>query len=179
MKELIEIQSKLNCPKNKRNTFGNYNYRSAEDILNSLKPLLKEANCSLIVSDELVLMGDRFYLKSTATISNEKESKYAVGFAREDDEKKGMDKAQVTGSVSSYARKYAFNGLFLIDDSKDIDAPVKQDEKKYKNWIDGLELINDVAELQKYYLENKAEIEFDPKIKALFSGKKQKLESKK
>lgn len=175
MKELINIQSQLNCPKTKRNSFGNYNYRSAEDIMNALKPLLKENNCTLIVTDSILLIGDRFYLKATATISNGTESAFAEGFAREDDEKKGMDKAQVTGSVSSYARKYALNGLFLIDDSKDIDAPLKQDDKKYKEWISGLQDINDTAELVKYYNENKDKIEADPKIKALFSSKKEKL----
>nr|DAR29689.1 MAG TPA: ERF superfamily protein [Caudoviricetes sp.] len=121
-KKLIAIQSKLNAPKNQRNKFGNYNYRSAEDILEAVKPLLLENEVALVVYDEIVQFGDRFYVKATAELSDG-ENKIAVSaFAREEDEKKGMDAAQLTGATSSYARKYAMNGLFAIDDNKDADA---------------------------------------------------------
>lgn len=123
MKELVNIQTSLKVPKNHKNNFGNYNYRNCEDILEGLKPLLKENNCIVNLSDEVVLIGDRFYIKATASIINSEGviiSSY--GYAREDITKKGMDLAQVTGSVSSYARKYALNGLFAIDDTKDADS---------------------------------------------------------
>ena len=119
---LIDIQGELKAPKTNYNKFGNYAYRSAEDILEALKPLLKKNNCTLILNDDIVLIGDRFYIKATATLSNEEGSITACGVAREDESKKGMDGAQITGSCSSYARKYALNGLFAIDDTKDPDT---------------------------------------------------------
>lgn len=123
MKELMEIQSKLNVPKSLRNNFGGYNYRSAEQILEAVKPLLKENNCTLTINDDIVMIGDRIYVKSIATIRNEKgETETTTAFAREALSKKGMDDSQVTGAASSYARKYALNGLFCIDDTKDADA---------------------------------------------------------
>lgn len=123
MKELINIQSFLKAPKDKRNTFGGYNYRSCESILEAVKPLLKSENCTLIINDDIVQVGDRYYIKATATLRNSAgESASASAFAREEESKKGMDGAQVTGSASSYARKYALNGLFAIDDTKDPDT---------------------------------------------------------
>lgn len=123
MKELNEIQVKLNAPKGQYNAFGKYKYRSCEDILASLKSLLNEHKCTLVLSDEIIMIGDRFYIKATATITNEKgEKEVSTAFARESLSKKGQDEAQVTGSASSYARKYALNGLFCIDDTKDPDA---------------------------------------------------------
>lgn len=123
MKELVDIQSKLNVPKTLRNNFGNYNYRSAELILEAVKPLLKENKCTLTIKDDIVMVGDRIYIKSTATIKNEAgEEESTTAFARESLSKKGMDDSQVTGASSSYARKYALNGLFCIDDTKDADA---------------------------------------------------------
>lgn len=122
MKELVEIQSKLNVPKTLRNNFGNYNYRSAELILEAVKPLLKENKCTLIIKDDIVMVGNRIYIKATATIKNEAgEEESTTAFAREALSKKGMDDSQVTGASSSYARKYALNGLFCIDDTKDAD----------------------------------------------------------
>ncbi len=120
MKTLNKIQKELKAPKGQRNTFGNYNYRSCEDILEAVKPLLGEA--VLVVYDEIVNVGDRFYVKATAEISHDKEIVRATAFAREPLEKKGMDTAQITGATSSYARKYALNGLFCIDDAKDADT---------------------------------------------------------
>ena len=123
MKELIEIQSRLKAPKKLWNKFGNYNYRSAEDILEAVKPLLKEYGCEMTISDEVVSIRERIYVKATVTINNGSgESRSVTAFAREDESKKGMDGSQLTGSTSSYARKYALNGMFLIDDCKDSDS---------------------------------------------------------
>lgn len=123
MKELIKIQNELKAPKSQRNTFGNYNYRSLEDIQEALKPLLNEHKCFVTVSDEIILIGDRFYVKATATIQSENGAKVSnTAYAREPLDKKGMDASQITGATSSYARKYALNGLFAIDDTKDADA---------------------------------------------------------
>lgn len=147
MKELIEIQNRLNAPKSRRNDFGKYNYRSAEDILKAAKPLLKELGCVLLLSDEVKEVGNaytlntqendsrsgkssasayngtRVYVVATATIINSAGEKLSVqGMAREEVAKKGMDAAQITGAASSYARKYALNGLFAIDDGTDADS---------------------------------------------------------
>lgn len=129
MKKLNEIQQALKAPKGQKNTFGNYNYRSCEDILEAVKPLLGE--CVLTISDDIVMLGDRFYVKATATLMDvgftDAKKPYAEqisvsAFARESLDKKGMDSAQITGAASSYARKYALNGLFCIDDTKDADT---------------------------------------------------------
>lgn len=121
--KLLNIQSKLKAPKGQFNKFGNYKYRSCEDILEALKPLLYENKAAVTLSDEVKQIGNRYYIEATATfIDIEKSEKIEVkALAREDENKKGMDLAQVTGSVSSYARKYALNGLFAIDDNKDSD----------------------------------------------------------
>lgn len=123
MKELINIQSNLKAPKTQLNRFGNYKYRKAEDILEAVKPLLKKENCTLTITDDIVMVGNRIYVKATATLKNSKnETEYTVGWAREEETKKGMDPSQVTGASSSYARKYALNGLFAIDDNADSDT---------------------------------------------------------
>ena len=123
MKELIEIQAELNAPKERRNVFGKYNYRSAEDILKAVKPLLNKNGCVLLLSDEIYEFGGRFYVEATATLINAQGEKLSVkGFAREEETKKGMDASQITGAASSYARKYALNGLFAIDDGVDADS---------------------------------------------------------
>ena len=119
VKKLADIQKKLNAPKGQTNTFGGYKYRSCEDILMAVKPLL--VDMAITVNDEIVLFGDRIYVKATATITDGESSISTSAFAREAVSKKGMDDAQVTGSTSSYARKYALNGLLLIDDNKDAD----------------------------------------------------------
>ena len=130
--KLLNIQKELVVPKSQYNSFGKYNYRNCEDILEAVKPLLEKNKCTLAISDELVLIGNRYYLEATATfVDTEKGDKIEVkALAREDETKKGMDLAQVTGSVSSYARKYALNGLFAIDDTKDSDATNKHDKDK-------------------------------------------------
>lgn len=121
--KLMMIQSELKAPKNQRNNFGKYNYRNCEDILNALKPHLMKYKCVVLLTDDLVLIGDRFYIKATAKlVDSESNNTISVNaLAREEETKKGMDSSQITGSASSYARKYALNGLFAIDDTKDSD----------------------------------------------------------
>ena len=125
MKKLLEIQQKLKAPKNLYNSFGGFAYRSAENILEALKPLLAETNTTLLISDELCNIGERYYVRAVVQLYDlEKGNLIAetVAFAREEENKKGMDGSQITGASSSYARKYALNGMFLIDDVKDSDA---------------------------------------------------------
>ena len=122
--KLQGIQSSLKAPKGQTNKFGGYSYRSAEDILTAVKPLLDEWNCTLVISDDVVEVGGRVYVKAMARLADT-EGEYSIGangFARESETRKGMDDSQITGSASSYARKYALNGLFAIDDTKDADA---------------------------------------------------------
>ena len=120
---LVKIQAELKAPKNQTNNFGKYKYRSAEDIVEAVKPILNKYGTALVISDEVVQVGDRIYVKATATFLDDTDDIVSVsGWAREEEVKKGMDSAQITGSTSSYARKYALNGLFAIDDTKDSDA---------------------------------------------------------
>ena len=152
--KLVAIQSELKAPKNQKNTFGGYNYRSAEDILEAVKPLLAKYDCALTLTDEICTMGTygdnhpdlRFYIKATATIidSNGADMLSTTAFAREPLTKKGMDDSQITGTASSYARKYALNGLFCIDDTKDADTDeyTKQTNKQ-KTVEEYIKLIND------------------------------------
>ena len=122
--ELIEIQKELKAPKDNFNNFGKYKYRSCEDILEKAKPKLEEKQCYVTLSDDVLLVGDRFYIKAKATLYRKDNTIIAetVGLAREEQDKKGMDSSQITGSASSYARKYALCGLFAIDDTKDADT---------------------------------------------------------
>lgn len=123
MKELIRIQNELKAPKGQYNSFGKYSYRSCEDILEAVKPLLSSYDCILTLSDEITLVGERYYVKATAILMNGASEKVEVtAYAREEEDKKGMDGSQITGAASSYARKYALNGLFCIDDNKDSDT---------------------------------------------------------
>lgn len=119
---LQQIQNELKAPKAQRNNFSGYNYRSCEDILEALKPVLAEYGAAVILSDEIVQMGTRWYVKATATLKTETESVSVTAYAREEETRKGFDASQITGSASSYARKYALNGLFGIDDTKDADT---------------------------------------------------------
>lgn len=137
MQRLIDIQQRLKAPKGQYNSFGGYAYRSCEDILEAVKPLLNENEVTLKITDDIVMLGDRYYIKATATLygSDGKEVVSSSGFAREELTKKGADASQITGAASSYARKYALNGLFLIDDTKDADATnthEKDEPKKEK-----------------------------------------------
>lgn len=134
-KKLVEVQYRLKAPKGQTNTFGHYRYRSCEDILEAVKPLLHEMGLTLTLSDEIIAIGEqpyvtkvetvtgsRFYVKATATVTDGTDTISNTSFARESEVKKGMDDSQITGTASSYARKYALNGLFLIDDTKDADS---------------------------------------------------------
>ena len=135
-----DIQHKLKAPKGQYNSFGKYNYRSCEDILEGVKPLLKEHDLALLIDDEIVQIGERYYVKATAKITDGRESVSATAYAREPDTKKGMDESQITGATSSYARKYALNALLCIDDTKDADTmdnskkPVQQTQETVYNW---------------------------------------------
>jgi len=123
--KLVKIQAELKAPKNQTNNFGKYKYRSAEDIIEAVKPILFKNNCALLISDEIIQVADRIYVRATAMLIDENNEELPIqvyGWAREEEVKKGMDAAQITGSASSYARKYALNGLFAIDDTKDSDA---------------------------------------------------------
>ena len=119
--KLLAIQRDLKAPKNQVNSFGGYKYRNCEDILEAAKPLLAEQGCALTISDDVVTVGGRVYVKATATLHSGNESVSNTALAREAEEKKGMDASQVTGAASSFVRKYALNGLFYIDDTKDAD----------------------------------------------------------
>jgi len=120
--DLAIIQAEVQAPKNKFNSFGKYAYRSAENIIEAVKPIINPKGYHLILSDEMVIIGERYYIKATATISNGEQSYSATSYAREPEEKKGMDSAQISGTTGSYSRKYALNGLFALDDNKDSDA---------------------------------------------------------
>lgn len=153
MEILKKIQKELKAPKNQYNAFGKYKYRSCEDILEAVKPLLN--NATLVINDEMVVIGERYYIKATATLTEADKSISATAYAREPEEKKGMDSAQITGATSSYARKYALNGLFLIDDTKDADT---MDNSKTAN-IEELKTEADkcqtIEELKKFYAKHK------------------------
>lgn len=136
--KIVRVQSELKAPKGQYNSFGNYKYRSCEDILEAVKPLLAKYDLVLRVDDEIVLIGERYYVKATAMVSDGLTSLYATAFAREPNDKKGMDTAQVTGSTSSYARKYALNGLFAIDDTKDADANENYSGKAEQPKVSGI-----------------------------------------
>lgn len=161
IEKLITIQNELKAPKNQINSFGGYNYRSCEDILEAVKPLLKKENLTLILTDELVNIGARYYIKATAKlISVDNEIIENIAYAREEETKKGMDGSQITGASSSYARKYALNGLFLIDDVKDSDTTnigeITKDKAleyklnfgKYKD-----KMLKEIMEIDEGYLE--------------------------
>lgn len=143
MKRLIAIQSELKCNKSQYNSFGKYSYRSCEDILEAVKPLLAKHGCALMLRDSIENIGERFYVKAEALLYAEDGTLIGMAnaYAREDETKKGMDGAQVTGASSSYARKYALNGLFCIDDTKDADATNKHGKDDAEN-SDGKAMIS-------------------------------------
>lgn len=159
LKKLNKIQTQLKAPKGQFNSFGKYNYRNSEDILEALKPLLASTGCAVNITDDIRQIGNRYYIESTVTLldSESGESIFAKALARESEDKKGMDTSQLTGATSSYARKYALNGLFAIDDTKDADSqdnthtpPAFTDEHR--------EAISDIAnldDLKAYYMLNK------------------------
>ena len=149
-KKVQEIQTHLKAPKNLYNSFGRYKYRNAEGICEAVKPLLAEHGLILTLSDELVAVGERYYVKATATICSNAEEKLSVSaFARESFDKKGMDDSQITGTASSYARKYALNGLFLLDDTKDADTDEYSNENNRKMEIVSKEQLEELKQLCK------------------------------
>lgn len=132
LEKLSAIQQELKAPKSQYNKFGKYSYRSCEDILEALKPILFKHKCSVTLDDDIVQIGSRYYLKACATIYDAEtgESQSNRAFAREDEERTGMSQSQITGTASSYARKYALNGLFLIDDTKDADTDAYHEQTR-------------------------------------------------
>lgn len=192
MRRLIEIQQKLKAPKNQRNSFGNYNYRNAEDILEAVKPLLKEQELALILNDEIINVENRFYVKATVTIfdTEGKPIAQSSALAREEENKKGMDGSQVTGASSSYARKYALNGLFAIDDTKDSDFTntgnndIKKSIQKSEtinpdlDIIEGLKACSAYSELSAYYKANYPNVKDKEAFNKLATQLKNKLKRK-
>jgi hypothetical protein len=195
---LATIQAKIKAPKGQFNKFGNYKYRSAEDIVEAVKPVINELGYYLILTDYVKIVGDRIYIEATATLSDGETTYQATGYAREEETKKGMDSSQITGAASSYARKYALNGLFAIDDTKDSDAtnthddkPVKKEpakevkaepvkaepanysESNYNEIKDLLEKIVTIGELVTLYNQHKAEIDNDVKLRKSMTERKQ------
>ena len=157
---LAIIQKKLEVPKNQFNKFGGYNYRSCEDILEAVKPLLEEVGATLTLSDSMVNFGDRFYVRSEAILDVEGRTIQTVSFAREAETRKGMTADQITGSASSYSRKYALNGLFLIDDSRDADSQeeVKPVYKTYDELVERIGECKAVPELENVWKKYKRDI---------------------
>ena len=187
MKRLIEIQNELKAPKNQRNNFGGYNYRSCEDILEAVKPLLKKQGLALIIKDDIFAIDGRFYVKATASLFDENKDKIAetTALAREEESKKGMDASQLTGSTSSYARKYALNGLFAIDDNKDADA-INTHGKEVKKVVDcadvdiieGLKACDTLANLVRYKDSYKDKVKDVQGFKTEYAKMYKKLEAK-
>ena len=186
--KLLKVQIELKAPKNQKNSFGGYNYRSCEDILESVKPILEKNKLSMQISDELVQVGDRYYIKATATLLDIEDNSTMsnTAYAREEETKKGMDGSQITGTASSYARKYALNGLFLIDDTKDADT------NEYRGGVEDTEHLmlisqfNELAEetnlnrdalYKKLGVKSNAELSND-KLKELIATMKKKVGGK-
>ena len=151
MKELIAIQAELKAPKGQTNKFGGYKYRSCEDILEAVKPLLRKYNAALTLTDDICLIGGDVFVKATATFYAESSAPVAVSaFARHPKEKKGMDDSQITGAASSYARKYALNGLFCIDDTRDADtneySAIERNKEQAGNFTNKSPAVNTTAQ---------------------------------
>lgn len=176
LEKLMNIQSELQAPKGQYNSFGKYNYRNCEDILEALKPLLNKHKCVLKVNDEIILVGERFYVKATVTIKDTESLEYenVNAYAREEESKKGMDGSQVTGASSSYARKYALNGLFAIDDNKDSDSTnTHGKDKKSNNVATGT--LSEAQINRAYSLAKKANLTKDQVDKQVFTRFSKKL----
>ena len=179
MKELVQIQAELKAPKNQRNNFGGYNYRSAEDILEAAKKVLHKYNCYLTLSDSIEMIGNRVYVVATAIITNAEGCQVCTrAYAREEESKKGMDASQITGSASSYARKYALNGLFSIDDTKDADATNTHGKEVVK--VTGKELMESApkAKGKEDVLKDVAECNDLTKLKAIYEAHRNEKYSK-
>jgi len=199
LKSLIDIQQRLNVPKNNYNKFGNFKYRSLEDIQAALKPLLAEHNCGIRFDDTIVEHCGRTFLKTTLTFFNDKgETLSTTSEAEHAIEKSGMDSAQISGAASSYARKYAMNALFLIDDSPEIDSDQYSQGKTTKRTSttttkttprqatpvdkntaikNAINASKDVNSLLSLYMEHQQEVESNPEIKAMFTARRQTLQN--
>lgn len=158
--KVLQIQTQLKAPKDLRNSFGGYNYRSCESILENVKPLLSKYGLLLNIADDVVTAGERIYVKAIATLIDTETDKSITtyGWAREPEEKKGMDSSQVTGATSSYARKYALNAMFLIDDTKDADTD------EYRKEADARQERQEKQKVQRKKAEPKTEVRTEPKI---------------
>lgn len=189
MKRLIEIQQALKAPKNQKNAFGGYNYRSCEDILEAVKPLLKKQGLALIISDEVCNIGERYYVRAVAQLYDGEKVHdnliaETVAYAREEEIQKGMSASQLTGSTSSYARKYALNGLFAIDDTKDADATNTHGKNKEPeinpdlDIIEGLKACDTLANLVKYKDSYKDKVKDMQGFKSEYAKMYKKLEAK-
>ena len=167
--KLMKIQDELVAPKTQYNSFGKYNYRNCEDILEAVKPLLKKHELTLVIKDELVNVGDRYYIQSIPTLTDIEtgEEVSGKGWAREEETKKGMDGSQVTGASSSYARKYALNGLFCIDDTKDSDTTNKPIKKLSDAQIKRLYAISNKAGYDNKKLAELVNKKYEKDIKEL------------
>lgn len=179
IKKVSEIQTKLKAPKSQFNKFGNYAYRNCEDILEALKPLLNGSGLVLTVTDEIVEVGGRVYVKATSTITDGENSLSNSALAREAEEQKGMNDAQITGSSSSYARKYSLNGLFLIDDTKDADATNTHGKEEKQVSVVKTNVNTNTSEKTNVISNGKAEVQGSETPKKGFGVKKEapKVES--
>ena len=168
--KLSNVQQKLKAPKNQYNKFGGYHYRNAEDILKAVKPILANEGLTMTITDELTMIGDRYYIKATVTVidGEEGDTHTVHGYAREEENKKGMDSMQLTGATSSYARKYALNGMFAIDDTKDSDATNKHGKGKKKSSKN--KSTNHQQAIKKIYKNNKEKLA--PVIKKFLNDNK-------
>lgn len=186
MKSLSEIQAKVKAPKGQFNSFGKYKYRSAEDILEAVKQVINPMGFYVTISDEIINIGDRYYVKATATLSNGEETYTTTALAREEESKKGMDGSQVTGASSSYSRKYALNGLFALDDTQDADAtnthgkdtqPKEGPTKTppLAKWESTINSLTTVDQLVGFYSEHEYQISQSPEIMQLLSNRKAQL----
>lgn len=186
---LAIIQAKVKAPKGQYNTFGKYYYRSAEDILEAVKLVVNPMGFSISISDTIIQLGDRYYIQATATLTDGKETHTVTAFAREEESKKGMDGSQVTGASSSYARKYALNGLFALDDTKDSDAtnihdkePAKREEKPFTlsanemgEVAKQLKECTELVHLSEYWKDMDAKWKALPIVLELFTKRKNEL----
>jgi hypothetical protein len=182
-KTLAYIQSQVKAPKGQFNAFGKYKYRKAEDIMEAVKPIINPLGYWLTVTDEIIFIGNRFYVKATAILSNGINTYITNAFAREEEQKKGMDGSQITGASSSYARKYALQGLFSLDDNADADSYPNQlnDAKDVSynpvgnEWADTIQGCSTMAELMDLYKAYKEQVDASPKLKKLFADQKTKV----
>lgn len=172
-KTLAYIQEKVKVSKKNFNQFGKYKYRRVEDILDCVKPVINPLGYWLTLSDEVNLLGNRFYIKSTAKLTNGVQLYMCDGWAREDEQKKGMDSSQITGSSSSYARKRALEGLFALSSEADMDELSDNDD--LSAWEDAINYCKTLDELMGLYKQNEKVVEDNPSIKKLFANKKKDL----